>query len=118
MISGEPFFGDGELVHEREAELVFFGGEVDSEKATTEVLLGFPTDLIAKPGAIAGAFDAGKLFHEKEENSFEEIPVIGARGEEGAEPEFVAFWFVQVEDGEVALAAGGDVEAQSGIFDF
>src|SRR5437867_270053 len=34
--AGETFFGDGKLVHEGEAEVLFFGGEVDFEKAAAE----------------------------------------------------------------------------------
>jgi len=41
------------------------------------------------------------------------VPVFGAAGEESAEPELVGFGFVNVDDGEVALAGGGDVEAEA-----
>ena len=115
--SRETFFGDGELVHEGKAEFVFFGGEAHGQKPTAEVLFGLPTDLIAETSAVAGAFDIAQLVHEIEENSFKEMPVIGADGEEGAEPEFVAFCFIGVEDGEVALAAGGDIETEAGGVD-
>jgi hypothetical protein len=67
--------------------------------------------LAAEAGFIAGAAEAGELLEEEEEDSFEELPIIGAGGEEGAEPEFGAVGLVEVEDGEVALTGSGDVEA-------
>ncbi len=47
---GEVFLGDGELVHEGEAEVVFFGGEIDLEEAAGEFAGGFPADLAAEAG--------------------------------------------------------------------
>jgi len=121
--AGEAFFGDGELVHEGEAEVVFFCAEVDLEEAAGEMLGGFPAYLAAESGLVAGGLEVVEVLEEEEEDGFEEMPVFGASGEEGAEPEFGAFDFVEVKGGEVAGAGGGDVEAEAeggvmGIFDF
>ena len=77
------------------------------------VLGGFPADLAAEAGLIAGGLDARQVLEEIEQNGFEEVPVFGATGEEGEEPEFGAYGFLDVEGGEVALAGGGDVEAEA-----
>jgi hypothetical protein len=77
------------------------------------LLGGFPTDLAAEAGFVAGGADAREFLQEEEENGFEEIPVFGAAGEEGAEPEIGGAGFVDVDDGEVAGTGGGDVEAKS-----
>src|SRR5437867_1949033 len=41
------------------------------------------------------------------------MPIFGAGGKQGAQPEFGGFGFIDVEDGQVAFAAGGDVEAEA-----
>jgi hypothetical protein len=69
--------------------------------------------LAAETGFIAGATKRREALEEVEENGFEEVPVIGASGEEGAEPEFGALGLVEIEGSEVALAGGSDVEAQT-----
>jgi hypothetical protein len=43
----------------------------------------------------------------------EEVPIFGVAGEEGAEPGLGAEKLVDVNDGEVALATGSDVETQT-----
>ena len=115
---GEAFFGDGELVHESEAEFVLFGGEIHGQEAVVKVLFGFPADFRTQPGAIASTFHRWEFLHEQEEDRFDKVPIVGANGEESAKRELVAVGFVDVEDAEVAFPAGSDVETQSGIFDF
>ena len=110
---GKPLFGNGELVHEGESEVLFFGGEVYFEETTAEFAGGFPADLASEAGFITGALDVAELLHEVEEDGFEEVPVFGAAGEEGAEPKALAGGhLVDVDDGEVALAGGRDVETE------
>src|SRR5437879_5517768 len=41
------------------------------------------------------------------------MPIFGAAGEEAPEPEVRGFELVNVDDGEVALATGGDIEAEA-----
>ena len=43
------------MVHEGEAEVRFFGGEVDLEKNASVMAGGFPTDLFAQAGLVAPA---------------------------------------------------------------
>ena len=50
LASGESFFGDGELVHESETKVAFFGGEIDGQEAAGVALRGLPTDLLAQSG--------------------------------------------------------------------
>ena len=78
---------------------------------------GFPTDLTADAGGVAGGVDAAEA-KEGGEDGFEEMPVVGAAGEEAAKPEVGVFEFVDVDGGEVAVTAGGDIEAQAilGVF--
>jgi len=117
--AGESFFGDGELVHEGEAEVVFFGGEIDFKEAGAEGLGGLPADLAAESGLVAGGLEGREAAQEGVEDGFEEVPVFGAAGEEGAKPEDGAFGLVDVDGGEVALAGGGDVETEAQrIFEF
>ena len=58
------------------------------------------------------------MLHEKEEDGFEEVPVFGANSQECAEPKVGAFGFVDIESGEIPFTGGGDVETETGIFDF
>ncbi len=113
LAEGEAFFGGGELVHQGEAEVVFFGGEIDGGKAGGKVFGGFPADLAAEAGFVAGGADGGELAEEAVEDGFEEVPIIGAAGKEGAEPKFGAFGLVYVDGGEVAFAGGGDIKAEA-----
>ena len=107
------FFGDGELVHKGEAEVLFFCAEVYFGKFVGVLLSSFPADLAAEAGFVAGGADAGDVLEEEEEDGFDEVPVFGAAGEESAEPEVVGAGFVDVKDGEVASAGSGDVEAKA-----
>ena len=111
--AGEAFFGNGELIHESEAEVVFFGGEIDFGEAAAESGGGFPTDLASEAGLIARGVDILQVVQEVKENGFEEVPIFGAGGEEGTEPEDVGFGTVDVKGGEVALTGGGDVETEA-----
>ena len=111
--AGESFFGDGKLVHKGEAEILLFGGEVDFEETATELAGGFPTDLAAEARFVAGGANRGKVFQEAKEDGAKKVPIFGAHGKERAKPEGGVFEFVNVEGGEVALAGGGDVEAQA-----
>jgi len=60
-----------------------------------------------KFGLVAGALDGIEFAKEMEEDGFEEIPIFGPGSEDGAEPEFGTFDFVNVESSEIALAGGG-----------
>ena len=110
--SGETLLGGGKLVHESEAEVVFFAGEIDGGKFATVLLAGFPADLAAKAGLVAGSLNVTKLTHKCIKNGLDEIPIFGATGEESAEPELFAFALVDIDNSEVALAAGGDIETE------
>src|SRR5215472_5854282 len=44
LILGEYFFGDAQLVHQRETQVVFLEDEVDGLKLTGELVGGFPAD--------------------------------------------------------------------------
>jgi len=110
---GEAFLGGGELVHEGEAEVVFFAGEIDGSEAARETFASVPTDLLAEAGAVAGGLETAEGAQEGEEDGGEQVPVFGAGGEEGAEPEFIADGLIDVDDSEAALAAGGDIEAEA-----
>ena len=89
--------------------------ELDLNELAAETVGGFPTDLAAETTGIASSLDRTELGEKFEEDGLEEVPVFGATGEEGAEPEIVGVGFVNVDDGEVALAGGGDVEAQTEV---
>ncbi len=102
--AGEAFFCDGELVHEGETEVLFFRGEVDLEEPAAELVGGFPTDLAAKAGFIAGTTDGGQMLEEIEEDGFEKVPIFGADSEERAEPKFCAFGFIDIESSEISFA--------------
>jgi len=109
----ETLLSGGELVHERKAEVMFFGGEVDGGEFAAATVGGVPTDVSAEAGGVTGGLKIADVAEEFEEDGFEEVPVFGATGEESAKPEVVGFDFVDVEDGEVALAGGCDVEAET-----
>jgi len=114
----ESLFGVGELVHEGEAEIVFGGAEVDGGETPREPLGSLPTDLAANASGITDGVNVTKA-KESKEDGFKKMPVVGATGEEGAEPEVGILQFVNVNGGEIASAAGGDIEAEAilGAFD-
>jgi len=113
--AGDALLSDGKLAHQGEAEVVLLAAEVDGEEAAAESFGGFPADLAAQTGFVAGGGGVRQVQHEREKNGFDKVPIIGAAGEEGAQPEVGPAAFIDVDDGEVALAAGGHVEAD-GIF--
>ena len=76
---------------------------------------GFPADLAAEAGFVASGLNVLEQAKEVEEHGFEEMPVFGAAGEESAEPEIIALDFIDVDDGEIALAAGGDVKTETEV---
>jgi len=93
---------------------LLFRSEVDLEEAAAAVMLGgFPADLAAKTGLIAGGLEVRETLEKIERERFEEMPILGATGKERAQREFVAAGLVDVEGGEVALAGSGDVEAEA-----
>ncbi len=112
LSSGETLLGGGKLVHESKTEVVLFAGEIDGGKFAAVLLAGFPADLAAKAGLVAGSPNVAKLTHKGIKNGLDEIPIFGATGEESAEPELFAFALVDIDNGEVALAAGGDIETE------
>ena len=57
VVTRESFFTNGELVHESEAEVVFFGGKVDFEETARELAGGFPTNLATEARLVASALD-------------------------------------------------------------
>src|SRR5260221_1425236 len=77
------------------------------------MVAGFPADLLAKAGFIADSLERPEFAKKLEKDGFEEMPILGATGEEGPEPEVFAAPFVDVNDAEIALATGGDVEAKT-----
>lgn len=91
---------------------MFAGAEVDGGKSPRETLSSFPTDLAANAGGIAGGVDRAKA-KESKEDCFKKVPIVGATGEEAAEPEVGTLEFVNVDGGEIAVAAGGDIEAEA-----
>ena len=93
------------------------GGEIDFQEFAAELAGGFPADLAAEAGFIAGGAEVAEFAEEKEKGGFEEVPIFGAGGEERAQPEFGAFDLIDVYGGEITEAGGGDVETESWIFD-
>ena len=113
LASGKTLLSGGKLVHESKTEVVLFAGEIDGGKFAAVLLAGFPADLAAKAGFVAGSADVAKLPHKGIKNGFDKIPIFGATGEESAEPELFAFALVDIDNGEVALAAGRDIETEA-----
>ena len=64
----KAFFGHGELVHQGKAEVMLFRGEVDLQETAAELFGGFPADLAAQAGLIAGGLDAGQALQEIEQD--------------------------------------------------
>ena len=69
--------------------------------------------MFAKAGFIAGSADGFEHAQKIEEDGFEKMPVLSPAGEEGAKPKLVAFGFVNIDDGEIALTAGGNIKAKT-----
>src|SRR5882672_275322 len=113
LAAGEALLAGGKLVHEAEAEVVFFGAEVDRGKTTTEAVGGLPTELVAQTGGVASAIHVPEHAQEIEEDGLEKVPIFGAAGEESPQPKLIAFGFVDVDGGQIALAAGGDIEPEA-----
>ncbi len=108
----EPLLRDAQLVHQVETKVMLLAGEVHRFPARTEFLRRFPTDLAAQTGFVAGAFERTGRVHEIEQDGLEKVPVFGATGEQGAKPMFVALFLVDINDGQITRATGGDVEAE------
>ena len=64
---------------------MLFAGEVYGTEGA-KVLAGFPADLLAKAGGIAGSLHVAQLAQEPEEDRLEEVPIFGATGKESAKP--------------------------------
>jgi len=94
LVTREAFLGGGKLVHEGEAEIVLFAGEVDPGKKAAELTGCLPANLFAKTGFVARGFDGSEHAQEIEEDGGEEMPIFGAAGEEGAQREFVAIGLI------------------------
>ena len=102
--AGKALFRDGELVHKGETEAMLFTGEIDFEKTAGKLFSGFPTDLTAETGLVAGTLDGVDTPKKAEQGSLEKVPIFRAGSEKGAEPKLGAIDFVKVEGGEIALA--------------
>ena len=113
VVFGEMFFGAGELIHEGEAQVLLFCGEVYLGEFVRVLLGSFPTDLTSEAGFVACRLEAREFFEEEEEDGFDEVPVFGATGEESTKPEVIGAGFVDVDGTEVALAGGGNIKSQA-----
>ncbi len=113
FVARESFGGRGELVHEGETEVMFFRAKGYRGKAAGKLAGGFPADLTAEAGLVPGSGEGTQAAQEGEKDGFQKVPIFSAAGEEATQPEFVAASLVDVDGGEVALTAGGDVEAET-----
>src|SRR5438445_1686941 len=91
---------------------MLLAGEVYGAEGA-KVLAGFPADLFAKAGGVASGPHVAQLAQELEEDGLEKIPIFSTTGKKAAEPQLVALSFVDINDGEVALSAGGNIEAET-----
>src|SRR5436190_2817395 len=112
LASGKALTGGGKLLHQREAEIGLFGAEVDGDETAPEMAGGIPTDLAAQSGGIARTFNITQFGEEFEQDRPEEMPIFGAAGEERPQPKLGTLHFVNVDDGQVTLTTGGDIEAE------
>ena len=71
MGAREAFFGDGKLVHEKEADVVLLTAEIDLGKGAGKALASFPADLATQPGFIAATFHVMGAEHEGIEDGFQ-----------------------------------------------
>ena len=55
--AGEALLSHRELVHEGESEVVLFGGKVNLGKGAAELSGGFPANLSAETGVVAGGLE-------------------------------------------------------------
>ncbi len=92
---------------------MFFSGEIDFEETAGELAGSFPANLAAEAGFVASALNRVEVAEKIKEDRFKEVPIFGSDGKKASEPEIGAFGFVNVEAGEIALAAGGDIEAET-----
>src|SRR6266446_8464577 len=92
---------------------MLFGSEIDLEETAGELAGGFPTNLATEAGFVASTLNGVEVAEKIEEDGFEEVPIFGSDGKKASEPEIGAFGFVNVEAGKIALATGGDIEAQT-----
>jgi hypothetical protein len=113
LAAGEAFLGGSELVHEGEADVVLFGGEIDRGETAGKLLVGIPADLAAEAGSIARRFNIPQFGEEFEQDRPEEMPIFRAAGKECPKPKLGTLHFVNVDHGQIALAAGGDIEPET-----
>src|SRR6266705_3382894 len=64
LAAREAFFGSGKLVHESEAEVMLFAGEIYGSKLAAEILGGFPADLTSQAGRVARGLNVLQLTEE------------------------------------------------------
>jgi hypothetical protein len=74
-----------------------------------------PADLAAEAGFVTSGLNVFEQAKEVEQHRSEEIPVFGSATEETAEPESIALDFIDIDDSEIALAAGGNVETETEV---
>jgi len=86
IVCGDVLFGfwkallrNRKLVHEAETKVMLFAGEIYGAEGT-KVLAGFPADLFAKAGCIAGGSHIAKVAQELEQDCLEEVPIFGTTG--------------------------------------
>src|SRR5260221_6495236 len=77
LASGETLFRDRKLVHQREAKIVLFGGEVDGQQTPRKLFAVFPTNLAAQSGLVAGRLDAGQALEDNVGGRFKKVPIFG-----------------------------------------
>jgi hypothetical protein len=94
--SGEAFLAGGELVHELEADVRFFGAEIDRAEAAGELLRSFPANLATEASLVAARMTGAEATHEGEKDGLDEVPIFGATGEESHERKILAFEPVDV----------------------
>src|SRR5689334_17764685 len=91
---------------------MLFAGEIDGSEFPSEMLAGFPADLTAKPGFVSGSLHMPQLAEECEEHRPQKVPILRPAREQRAEPQLLALAFVNVNDREIPLPAGGHVESE------
>lgn len=115
---GKPLFGHGELVHQREAEIVLLRGEIHREEPAAKLIGRLPANLPPQARFIPSRLHRLEVFEEIEQHGLEKVPILRPASEEATEREFIPARLVDVDTSEISLAGGSHVETEFLIFDF
>ena len=110
---GKPLLGHRELVHQREAKVVFLRGEIHRQEPAAKLRGGLPADLSTQARFVPGRLHRLEVVEEIEQHRLKKVPILRPAGEQSPEREFISARLVDVNTSHVTLAGSSDIEAET-----